>query len=216
MSGGSGGAKSGLARREAARAAGGLERAREAAAQLSLLAAGEAEAEAPVAAGPKGGRPKGSKNRVKSDLRKLMAARGHRMPEDVLAGLAGLDSRADPLELALARAEVLMDWAGGPSGAEAAAWKAGDRLAVAMQVLREMRQAGEALLPYGLAKVTPDQGGGSAVFITLPAAQAAASGAVIEGAARPEAGLYAPPPRLAEIVRNQAVAEDADCASDDE
>ena len=88
------------------------------------------------------------------------------------------------------------------------------------QVAGEIRRANEALLPYGLAKVTPDQGGGAPVtFINLPAPVtqgAPGDGArVIEGEARTvAASVYAPPPMPSQPQRNQEVSDDEDEGSD--
>lgn len=228
MSGG--GSNLSRAQREAAEAAARLERARDAGQQLSLIAPTEPEAAPPAAQGAprKPGRPKGARNRAKTELRQLLAARGARMPEDVLAELAGLTRRGDPLALAMERAERLLAWAQdgarptlGADGTKDTKPTTGQRLDLVVTILREMRAAGDALLPYGLAKVTPDQGGGAPVtFINLPApvAQGApGDGArVIEGEARTvAASVYAPPPMPSQPQRNQEVSSDEDEGSDE-
>ncbi|SDW15762.1 hypothetical protein SAMN05444336_101271 [Albimonas donghaensis] len=216
----SGGKKAGQAQKLAAAAAERMAAGRERAEQLSLLApADRADASPPPPAegerrGP--GRPAGSRNRVKrAELRKMFAARGWAMPEDQLARLAGLDlGDGDLWERAMARAEQIIAWSGGEATPAA-------RIAIVFQVAGEIRRANEALLPYGLAKVTPDQGGGAPVtFINLPApvAQGApGDGArVIEGEARTvAASVYAPPPMPSQPQRNQEVSGDEDEGSDE-
>ena len=229
----SGGAKSAQAEQQAAAAAERIGRAREAGEQLSLLAPAAPEAASPAAQGEgerRGpGRPLGSRNRAKrAELRKLFAARGWAMPEDQLARLAGLDlGRGDLFTQAMARAEQLLAWAqdGAREEEDDAGRKSvpaptmGQRLSLALSLLGEMRRAQEALLPYGLAKVTPDQAAPPVTFITLPGAPAQGApgdGArVVEGVSRRvEASDYAPPPLPAEIERNQGLADDADPEDD--
>ncbi|MEC9434633.1 MAG: hypothetical protein VYD87_17140 [Pseudomonadota bacterium] len=217
----SGGKKAGQAQKLAARAADGvadrMAAQRDRAEQLSLLAPAD-RADAPPAPPAEGerrgpGRPAGSRNRVKrAELRKMFAARGWAMPEDMLARLAGLHlGGGDLWERAMGQAERIIAW----SGAEASP---AARIAIFFQVLGEMRRAQEALLPYGLAKVTPDQGGGAPVtFINLPAPGAPGDDArVIEGEAQAAGpSVYAPPPMPAAIQRNQGVSDDEDEGSDE-
>lgn len=194
--------------REARDAAERIGRAREVGAQLSFLQPIEAPAQpappAPAKAGP--GRPAGSRNKSKSELRGWLAAQGFRMPEAQLAQLALLDASGDLFEAAMARAEQLVAWNGGlPRGMS--------RLDLVMDILRMAKGAAEAMMPYGLAKLTPDQVQNvQAVQIVMPggAAQPAVQGATGGGSG----GRWAPPPIDGEIVENQSVGDGAGAASD--
>ncbi len=167
----------------------------------------------------KAGRPKGSKNRVESKLREMLAAKGMRMPEDVLAEIAGLSSREDVLMTAMARAERVLDWA--ESGAEQVkeegvkrAWKptGAQRLSVFFDIYRAQIKALEALLPYGLAKVTPDATvNQTAVQIVMPGGAGSPAPTVIEGGAGRK---MAPPPMPEEIEQNQQVSNSSTKYSD--
>ena len=89
------------------------------------------------------GRPQGAGNRAKSRIRDYLAAKGYRDPAEQLALLAGLDQReVHPIYHAAKLAQAI----GVPVDV----------------VLREMRQAADALLPYWHAKLTPD------VLVNLP------------------------------------------------
>ncbi|SFI60434.1 hypothetical protein [Albimonas pacifica] len=224
----SGGEKTAQAQRLAAEAADRIGSARQAGEQLSLLAAPEPAA--PVAQdegerrGP--GRPLGSRNRAKrAELRKLFAARGWAMPEDQLARLAGLDlGGGDLFTQAMARAEQLLAWAqdgareedDGEGNKAVPAPTMGQRLSLALSLLGEMRKAQEALLPYGLAKVTPDTAGAAPPnFIVLPGqpvqSQPGDGARVVEGQARPVGPSdFAPPPMPGDFQRNQGLADDVD------
>lgn len=174
----------------AAEAARRVERAREVGDQLSLFgppapmpAPGEGEA---GEGGKRIGRPPGARNKVKAQLRELMAAQGWRDPAQQLAYLAGLNSREDPYLVALGRAEALvassedgegegaleraerlLERAQGSeerkiamrvlaSAEERLAARAERVIALAGAILREMRQAADSLMPYVFAKLTPD------------------------------------------------------------
>lgn len=184
-----------------------LDRAAGAGRQLSLIATepspadvGELERRGP-------GRPVGARNKRTSKLRAMLAARGFRMPEDMLAEIAGLNSRETGVELALRRAEQVLGWAFGtaePSG--------GQRLAAFLAVWKEQTSAASAMLPYGLEKMTPDAAPTAAVTLVMPgSARPGDDARVIEGAASPD---LAPPPLPGKSERNQAVS-DADPAESD-
>ncbi|MDF2235384.1 hypothetical protein P2H44_22745 [Albimonas sp. CAU 1670] len=233
----SGGKKTGRAQATAKTAAERVAKGRETAEQLSLLApaagdqAQNAGDRAPVAAqgeGPRGpGRPAGARNRAKRpELRRWLAAQGFQQPEQVLAKLAGLDQRGrDPLELAMARAEALLAWAEegarptvGADGKQTGA-TTGQRLELALTFWREQRAANEALLPYGLAKVTPDTSTAPPVtVINLPGAaqgQPGDAAQLVEGRAEPVGPSdFAPPPLPAHVLRNQGLADGEDPEGD--
>lgn len=201
---------------DAAAAAARLDRAAATGVQLDLLGApaspadpAELERAAAPALGGAGaagrGRPVGATNKRASGLRRMLAARGYRMPEDVLAETAGLsDGRGRSLvELAMARAEQVLAWSHGPR----ATVKPAERLTVLLAILREQRQAADALLPYGLAKMTPD------AVTTIHATQIVMPGAPAQGAPGDSARViegratfgFAPPPMPGETVGNQGL-----------
>lgn len=210
--------------RQAAAAHGRLAAAREVGEQLSLLAApaspedpAEIVPVAPAApAGP--GRRPGSKGKRTSKLRQMLAARGYRMPEDVVAELAGLGGRQTAIELAMARVEQVLAWADAGGGTPA------QRIGLFLAILKEQADAAAALLPYGLERLAPEQAQpAQPVVLVMPGAPAAGQGgAVIEGRAEPPAGgqagrighRIAPPPMPGEIGRNQGLAGEARPASD--
>lgn len=208
MSGGAGkGANLSLAAAEAAAAARRVEAARETGAQLGLFGPEGGPAPALIeeeARGP--GRPAGTRNKVKSELRRWLGSRGMRMPEQQLASLALMDAAGGPFEAAMARAEELIAWGGGlPKGM--------GRVGLALELLRLARASAEAMLPYGLAKMTPDAvlaQQNVQIVMPSPAAAPAGSGQVVELAAR----RIAPPPLPKEIEAEQGVGAAAAAASD--
>ena len=106
---------------KAREAADRLERAASIGRQLSLIATEASPADVAELERRGPGRPVGARNKRTSKLRAMLAARGFRMPEDVLAEIAGLSSRETSIELALARAEQVLGWAFGtaePSGGQ--------------------------------------------------------------------------------------------------
>lgn len=160
--------------KQAADAAARVDRAREQGAQLSLLPdePGATPAEVGSDAPAKGGRPKGATSKHNSTLRRWLADRGYKMPEDQLAQIAGLASSDDVAVQAMAEAEAVLVWAydghsgkGGGKGATA-----GERLQVFLQFYTVKLRAAEALLPYGLAKAAPDVAVQQAVTLVLPGA----------------------------------------------
>lgn len=187
-----------------------LDAAQEVGRQLSLLAveASPADpAELPAPAGP--GRPKGSRNRRTSKLRQMLAARGMRMPEDVVAETAGLNARVSGVELAMQRAEQVAAWLMRfPVGTkDGVAYGKGEPLSrsqmegLFLSIYREQGDAAAALLPYGLERLTPEAGPVIApTVIMLPqGGQPGDQARVIEG----RSSDMAPPPRPHEIERNQ-------------
>lgn len=198
----------GLFEVKAREAAARLDRAAEVGRQLSLIPAPASPVD-PAELAPRGpGRPAGAKNKRTSKLRQMLAARGFRMPEDVLAELGGLSSRETSVELAMHRAEQVLAWA---FGGETAA--PGARLAIFLAIFKEQAHAAAAMLPYGLEKMTPDQGATTApVVLVMPgqAPQAGDGARVIEASASD----MAPPPMPGQIERNQQVSADRPEPSD--
>jgi hypothetical protein len=106
-----------------------------------------------------GGRPPRGKGRATSQMREWLASKGFRLPEDVLAEMAGLASTEDAFLTAMARTEQVLAWAeAGGIGYQGApkAPSTAQRLATFQFVFTAQLRAVEALMPYGLAKVTPD------------------------------------------------------------
>lgn len=120
--------------------------------QLSLLADQEP---ATVAEG----RAVRGKGRALSQMREFLAAKGYQLPEEVLAQMAGLASRDDAVLTAITVAERVVTWAfagaknkdGGAVEPTPAARLRAFETAYTVQL-----RALDALMPYGLAKVSPD------------------------------------------------------------
>lgn len=191
-----------LAREAAAR----VDDAREHGRQLSLLVA-EASPADPAEIAPRGpGRPKGATGKRTSKLRQMLAARGFRMPEDVVAEVAGLGQRdVSAVELAMLRAEQVAAWLEDRTGG--VPLKRDQLLGLFVSIWKEQNGAAAALLPYGLEKVTPDQVQAPAVTLVMPVAavQAPAPG----DRARVIDADLAPPPLPGEIERIQRLADEA-------
>lgn len=199
-----------------------LEAAQEVGRQLSLLAveASPADpADLPAPSGP--GRRKGSRNRRTSKLRQMLAAKGMRMPEDVVAETAGLGARVSGEMLAMQRAEQVAAWLtrfpvgtdkhGKPYGAgEALTQSRMESLFLA--IYREQGDAAAALLPYGLERLTPEAGPvvAPAVIMLPGGGQPGDQARVIEG----RASDMAPPPLPSELQGNQWLTDARPAQSD--
>lgn len=207
--------KEGKFQKQAADAAERIDAAQQVGQQLSFLADPDGDGGAMVPEAPRGaGRPKGSKNKTDAKMRDMLAAKGYRMPEDVLAEIAGLSSREDVFILAMARTEQLLVWAAagaaevGKKGHKSAWVPSGAlRVAVFADLYKSQIKALEALLPYGLGKVTPDTTTHvQSTTIVMPGASAPASpgdGArLVSGSG--DADL-APPPMPVKMQQNQQV-----------
>ncbi len=165
-------------------------------------------------AGP--GRVKGSKNRNHSRLKDWLTARGLSLPEDRLVAIAGLDSDLDPFTRAQAQAELLLAWAG--DGARRQTWDGSRHVAVEFEATADERidafkffygtelRAGEAMMPYVHARITPDAGKVIPVPIFMPAApQAPADPAAGARDITPPQVRMAPPPQRWKRQPNQPV-----------
>lgn len=145
---------------------------------------GSGEAGADGGAGGKGvGRPAGAKNKGSSQLREWMAARGLRMPEDVISEMAGLNAAGhDAFGFALAQTERLLAHVGGAAVNRiwtpdkghvvlAEAWKPspGEFIDTFRFFYGMARQAAADLMPYGTPKASPDVQVNQAVFVNVPA-----------------------------------------------
>lgn len=204
-----------------------LEKARDAGQQLTFLpdedgsAVDLIEDRAP-------GRPKGAKGKVSNQMREWLAAKGFRMPEDVLAQMAGLATDQDAVLAAMEKAELVLAWAydgatvtkkGGkvvpvkPSGPQ--------RLATFIQLYTIQLRAADALLPYGAPKATPDVTVQQAVTVNVPAPPAApADPAQAARDVTPQApkisGRMMPADVAHEMQQKQTVSEPENHGSDDE
>lgn len=121
--------------------------------QLSLL-----PDEAPGKGGGDIRRTRGA-GKSMSQMRAWLADRGMRLPEEVLAEMAGLNSRDSAFLATMADAEQLLAWAEagavGVKGAPAVQTMAA-RLATFQQLYAMKLRAADALMPYGAPKATPD------------------------------------------------------------
>ncbi len=166
----------------------------------------------PVAAGEGARAPRG-KGRATSQLRDWLAARGMRLPEQVLAEMAGLATREDVFLYAMRRCEQVLAWAeAGATPAKGAPGKAtlGQRLQAFQVIYATAVRAAEALLPYGLAKVTPEDAPQAAVQVFVApggSAQVRQDGADRARDVTPQPGRLAPPPLPSEMQQNQQVAQ---------
>lgn len=179
-----------------------IEAARAAGAQLTFLP------DEPGAAAA--GRTPRGKGKATSMMREWLAARGFRMPEDALAEMAALASGEDAFLTAMARTEQVLAWA--ESGAVSvkgtpAVQTMAQRLATFQFVFTAQLRAAEALLPYGLAKVTPDEAPQVPVQIVVQGGSVAAQGPDRARDVTPRPARVAPPPMPGEIQRFQGVAD---------
>lgn len=163
------------------------------------------------------GRAVRGKGKAASQLRDWLAARGMRLPEDQLAAMAGLATSDDVFTHAMATAERVLIWA--QEGATAykgapVAPSMGQRLDTFKFVYTAALRAAEALLPYGLAKVTPDAAPVQAVqVVVMPGGNAAPASAQARDVT-PQDKRLGPPPMPWEMKQNQQVS-DADVSSSD-
>lgn len=116
------------------------------------------------------------KGKALNQMREYMAAKGYRMPEEVLIQLAGLDSGLDVFDLAMRLTEDRLAWAFDG----ATVMRKGKREKVLPSpelrlrtfegVLAVILRANEALMPYGTPKATPDAGSGPTVQVVVAGA----------------------------------------------
>lgn len=196
-----------------------IAKSRELAEQLTLLP-DEAKGAQLVDDGKRGRGP----GKVLNQMREFLAARGYRMPEDVLAEMAGLASRDDTILTAMVQAERVLSWAG--EGSVNRVFRPGvghvelvgpwqptpdQKLAVFQQVYALMLRAAEAMMPYGMPKLTPDTSIGQQVntIIVQGAPQAAVPAGQTARDVTPGARRIGPPPMPGEMQRNQSVSGEA-------
>lgn len=194
--------------------------AREAAQRIEeARAAGEQLTFMPDEPAPGAARPARGKGKASSQLRDWCAAKGLRMPEDVLIEMAGMASTEDAFVTALARTEQVLAWAEagatGYKGAPAAP-SMGQRLAAFQFVYTAQLRAAEALVGYGLAKITPDVVAPPPVqvFVAAPRAQDPGRPGDQARDVTPKTGRIGPPPMPMQGQRNQGVSNPAPVQSD--
>lgn len=188
-----------------------IEDARAAGEQLTFMP----DEPAPGAAG----RPPRGKGKATAQLRDWCAAKGLRMPEEVLIEMAAMASTEDAFLTAMARTEQVLAWAeAGATGYKAAPVKPsmGQRLAAFQFVYTAQLRAAEALLPYGLGKVTPDVAPPMLVPVLVAAPRGEAPPRAGDQARdiTPRPGRIGPPPMPMQGQRNQGVSDHAPVQSD--
>lgn len=97
--------------------------------------------------------------RAMSQMREWLASRGLRLPEEVLAEMAGLDHPDDVLLATMRDAERVLTWAqSGAVGVKGnpAVQTMTARLNTFMQLWTIRLRAADALMPYGAPKASPD------------------------------------------------------------
>lgn len=182
-----------------------IEKVRDAGQQLTFLPDEPAPGESD--------RAKRGKGKATSQLREFLAARGLRMPEDVLIEMAGMASTEDAFVTAMARTEQLLAWAeAGATGYKGspAAPSMAQRLAAFQFVYTAQLRAAEALVGYGLAKVTPD------VAVTMPVqiVQMPSPSPTMARDVTPADLRLRPPPVPSRVQQNQGVSGSGPEASD--
>lgn len=169
----------------------------------------------------KGGRTPRGKGKATSQMREWLAAKGFRMPEDVLAEMAGLNSREDIFLTAMTITERMLGWAesGGRDVVQVIKdgvliEKALDNRATTGQRLEAFKfaytaalRAAEGMLPYGLAKVTPDEAPQVPVQIVVQGGATVRQGPEQARDVTPGPRRMAPPPMPSEMQRFQGVAD---------
>lgn len=210
-----------LMAREAAQS---IDNSRELQRQLSLLPDETAGAEL-----VEDGKAKRGPGKALNQMREFLAAKGYRLPEDVLAEMAGLASREDAIMTAMVQAERILAWAG--DGARNLVYKAGvghvelegpwkpspaQKRETFMQVYTLMLRAADALMPYGAPKVTPETVTHQQVnqIIVQGGASAAVNPADRARDVTPGGRRIAPPPMPGQSQGNQAVSRDDTEGSD--
>ncbi|MBY5988203.1 hypothetical protein [Roseovarius atlanticus] len=182
---------------------------------------------------PKGsGRPPGSKNKGSSQMREWMAARGLRMPEEVIAEVAGLQANGkDAFNFALAQTERLLGHVG--QSAVNRIFKVGEghvtldgpwqpSPAEFIDTFKffygQARQAAADLMPYGTPKVTPDTNINQSVNVIVPTApsQPADRAAQARDVTPSSAARMVPADVKAEMQRKQEVRDEENDNSDAE
>lgn len=193
-------------------AAANIEAAQAAGEQMTFLP------DEPQAAAAGGRAPRGQ-GKITSQLREWCAARGLRLPEQILIEMAGMASGQDAFITAMQRAEQVLAWAEaggvGYKGAPVQPSMA-QRVQVFQFVYTAQLRAAEALLPYGLGKVTPDATPQTVVQVVMPASAPARSAPDQARDVTPQARRIGPPNAPGMLQQNQQVSATAATQSDAE
>ncbi|VDS07916.1 hypothetical protein PARHAE_01096 [Paracoccus haematequi] len=152
--------------------------------------------------------------RAMSQMREWLASRGLRLPEEVLAEMAGLQHRDEVILATMADAERIVAWAesgaGSVKGAPAVQTLT-QRVNVFMQLLAMRLRAADALMPYGAPKATPDAAPVNVTQIVVAGGQQAAQrpAQVIDQArdVTPDARRIGPPPMPHQIQQYQTLGD---------
>lgn len=182
-----------------------LDASRELQQQLTLLPDEQAS-------GDGGSRRTRGAGKAMSQLREWLASRGMRLPEDVLAEMAGLNSREDVLLATMADAERVLAWAetGAVSTkASPAVQTMAGRVNVFMQLYTIRLRAADALMPYGAPKATPDAAPVNVTQIVVAGGQQSAPQPVQAIDITPGARRIGPPPMPHQILQHQTLSDDA-------
>lgn len=175
-------------------------------------------------------RAKRGRGRATSQLRDWCAARGLRMPEDVLIEMACMASRDDVMLTCMAKAEQMLAWAQAGAASEMEWVNAegetkgralrteptlSERLSAFQFFYTAALRSADALIPYGLGKVTPDPAPQVTVPIHLhaPAAPIAARPGDLARDVTPQPRRFGPPPMPHQIQQNQDLAAQPVAAS---
>ncbi len=198
----------------AQKAAERIDQARQLGQQLNFL--GDEDGAPPVdTIERKAGRPKGAKSKGSNQMRDWLAANGYRMPEDVLAHMAGLAASDDAMVAAMEAAERVLTWAFADQPGNATPLPE-QRLAMFAQLYTVQLRAAEALLPYGTPKASPDVQVNDNRTIVLAAAPTAPGAAPMRDVTPIAARRMVPADVAAQIERNQEVSGAGSDGSDDD
>lgn len=191
-----------------------LDQARATGEQLALLPDEPGRTAVEVGTGSPG-RPKGAMGKGSSQLRRWLADRGYRLPEDVLVEMAGLASSESAMLTAMREADQVLTWAYA-NAAGGVAPGPEQRLAMFQQRYAILLRAAEALLPYGTPKAAPDVAVQQNVQIVVPQAPAPERYRDHEQPPRSPriVGRMVPADVAAEIEQKQDVSGSRDDASD--
>ena len=155
-----------------------------------------------------------ARSKAHSTFNRWLKHHGHKTADEQMLAIAGLDKPADPLTTAMVAAERVLSWAHDvegqgedePETAKGRAARAKQRIDVFSQLYAAQLRAVDALLPYGLAKASPDAVVQAAVQVVVAAEPSKPGGSA--KVVNPEPGRrMAPPPLPAKNEQNQEVIE---------
>jgi hypothetical protein len=166
-----------------------------------------------------GGRTPRGQGKITSQLREWCAARGLRLPEQILIEMAGMASGQDAFITAMQRAEQVLAWAeAGGTGYKGSPVQPSmaQRVQVFQFVYTAQLRAAEALLPYGLGKVTPDATPQTVVQVTVASPARVQAGPAGAKDITPQDRFLGPPNAPGRMQQNQQVMQSAASAADSE